>query len=68
MARTLLGGLPKWMKEKYANTAIVCRPQVSFLPLVEDKGTVKTAPQPSLEKTLLILKKRKEANKETVAV
>ncbi|KAF9333321.1 hypothetical protein BG006_003770 [Podila minutissima] len=68
MARALLGGLPKWMKEKYANTTIVCRPQVSFLPLVEDKGTIKTAPQPSLEKTLLILKKRKEANKETVAV
>jgi hypothetical protein len=24
------------------------RPQVSFLPLAEDNGTVKTAPQPSL--------------------
>jgi hypothetical protein len=68
MARALLGGLPKWMKEKYAHNTITCRPQVSFLPLVEDKGSIKTAPQPSLEKTLLILKKRKEANRESVAV
>lgn len=32
--------------------------QVSFLPLVEDKGTVKAAAQPSLDKTLTILEQR----------
>ncbi|KAF9322198.1 hypothetical protein BG003_005361 [Podila horticola] len=42
--------------------------QERFQISIEDKGSVKTAPQPSLEKTLLILKKRKEANRETVAV
>lgn len=56
------------MKDKYAHTTITCRPQVSFLPLVEDKGTIKTAPQPSLEKTLLILRKREEAKKGILAV
>ncbi|KAI9239642.1 hypothetical protein MVEG_07746 [Podila verticillata NRRL 6337] len=67
MVRGLISSIPQWIKDKYAHTFITCRPQVSFLPLVEDKGAVKTAPQPSLEKTLLILKKHTEA-KRTVTV
>lgn len=34
------------------------RPQASFLPLIEDKGTLERVPQPSLAKTLPILEAR----------
>ncbi|KAG0343950.1 hypothetical protein BG004_004865 [Podila humilis] len=69
MARAVMGNMPQWMKERYAQATLACRPQVSFLPLVEDLGKVKRAPQPSLEKTLLILKKRRtQKNTTTIAV
>jgi len=37
------------------------RPQLSFLPLVEDKGSVQPAYQASLHKTLAILEKVNDA-------
>lgn len=42
---------------------VSARPQLSFLPLVEDKGQSKPLYQPSLEKTLAILK-QETLNKE----
>lgn len=44
------------------------RPQASFLPLIEDKGTSPAAPQPSLTKTLEILKSQGRAIVQATAV
>lgn len=57
----ILNSLPKWIIEKAAYDNVRCRPQVSFLRLVEDGGKVKASPQPSLHKTLDILKRREKA-------
>lgn len=40
------------------------RPQVSFLPLFKDNGSVPPMAQPSLEKTLPIIQARLEAEQE----
>jgi hypothetical protein len=45
-----------WKKIIAKGTA--SRPQVSFLPLVEDKGTTRPIPQPSLKKTLPLIEKK----------
>ncbi|KAF9334058.1 hypothetical protein BG006_002770 [Podila minutissima] len=60
-ARYILNNLPKWIIEKAAYDNVRSRPQVSFLPLVEDVGKVPASPQPSLAKTLEILRKREKA-------
>lgn len=47
--------MPHWLWMIILKSEPSDRPQVSFLPLVEDKGTIPPAPQPSLTKTLEIL-------------
>ncbi|GJJ71455.1 hypothetical protein EMPS_03805 [Entomortierella parvispora] len=62
-AKTILGAvmrfiqrrMPHWLWMRILKSEPTDRPQVSFLPLVEDKGTIPPAPQPSLTKTLEIL-------------
>ncbi|KAG0341796.1 hypothetical protein BG000_007979 [Podila horticola] len=58
LARFILNYLPKWLIEKAAYDNVRCRPQISFLPQVKDVGLVVASPQPSLEKTLLILEQQ----------
>lgn len=65
--------IPPWLQRKIVIKMTETRPQVSFLPLVEDKGTVKPIYQASLQKTLAILKRRAANEKDapgdaTVAV
>ncbi|KAF9393813.1 hypothetical protein CPC16_001065 [Podila verticillata] len=58
----LLKRLPLWLwKRLLAAKKNEARPQVSFLPLVEDKGARPPAPQPSLYKTLALLETRAKA-------
>ncbi|KAG0034670.1 hypothetical protein BGZ81_003714 [Podila clonocystis] len=59
LARFILNYLPKWLIEKAAYDNVRCRPQIAFLPQVKDVGLVAASPQPSLEKTLLIMKQQK---------
>ncbi|GJJ68600.1 hypothetical protein EMPS_00946 [Entomortierella parvispora] len=54
-ARFFQKNLPNWVWMMVLKKASAFRPQASFLPLAEDKGTVPPAPQPSLTKTLAIL-------------
>jgi len=46
------------MLKLFLRKIVSTRPQVSFLPLVEDKGATKPIYQPSLEKTLAIYQER----------
>ncbi|KAG0340529.1 hypothetical protein BG004_006365 [Podila humilis] len=57
-ARYVLTNFPKWLIEKAAYDNVRCRSMISFLPLVEDIGSLKPSKQPSLDKTLAILQKR----------
>ncbi|KAI9240078.1 MAG: hypothetical protein BYD32DRAFT_193624 [Podila humilis] len=50
--------IPSWLWKRIMTKPILARPQASFLPLVEDKGTKPVIRQPSLYKTLPILEKR----------
>ncbi|KAF9184637.1 hypothetical protein BGZ51_003221 [Haplosporangium sp. Z 767] len=67
IARFIARNMPKsiWRVSQSKNAA--CRPQVSFLPLVEDSGTVKPQYQPSLEKTRIILEDKEKREAETIA-
>ncbi|KFH66033.1 hypothetical protein MVEG_08134 [Podila verticillata NRRL 6337] len=56
--RALLKRIPYWLWRKMLVKMSLSRPQVSFLPLAEDKGTLTPKYQPSLQKTLEILKRR----------
>ncbi|KAF9370612.1 hypothetical protein CPB97_002612 [Podila verticillata] len=58
--RAVLKWLPAWVWERIISSMAVIRPQAAFLPLIEDKPSLKPAHQPSLEKTLVILKKQAE--------
>lgn len=40
--------MPPWAMRLMERRQFTHRPQASFLPLVEDNGAVKSAPQPSL--------------------
>lgn len=40
--------MPAWLNKITMGKMVVNRPQLSFLPKVEDKGTVKALKQPSL--------------------
>ncbi|KAG0035783.1 hypothetical protein BGZ82_005121 [Podila clonocystis] len=58
IARFLFKYMPPWLMRQVIIKACRARPQVSFLPLIKDLGTVKPANQPSLDKTLAIIEKR----------
>jgi len=49
----MIRNLPKWIWLMTLRKLASNRPQVAFLPLVEDKGSVKPVSQPSLSKTRL---------------
>ncbi|KAG0359844.1 hypothetical protein BG005_011974, partial [Podila minutissima] len=62
--RHLFRHMPKWLWRLAMIKNAKLRPQASFLPQVEDNGTAKAGGyQPSLQKTLAILKERAEAEK-----
>ncbi|KAG9071660.1 hypothetical protein KI688_005873 [Linnemannia hyalina] len=48
VTRYLVKHTPPWVMHKFERRQFIQRPQAAFLPPAEDKGTVKTAPQPSL--------------------
>ncbi|KAG0018550.1 hypothetical protein BGZ81_010186 [Podila clonocystis] len=58
IARLFFKYMPPWLMRQVIIKACRARPQVSFLPLIKDLGTVKPAKQPSLDKTLAIIEKR----------
>ncbi|KAF9214463.1 hypothetical protein BGZ59_003640 [Podila verticillata] len=64
LSKSLFRNLPQWLLRLVVTKMVAARPQVSFLPLVEDKGSKKPIYQPSLEKTLAIHKAR-AAKKQT---
>ncbi|KAG0354647.1 hypothetical protein BG005_006315 [Podila minutissima] len=72
LTRFVLGWLPASVFRQIVIKMSLVRPQASFLPLIEEKGTLELAPQPSLTKTLPILEKRarakERASKSPVAV
>ncbi|KAF9375488.1 hypothetical protein CPB97_011415 [Podila verticillata] len=55
LTRFLMKRVPAWLWRRLTIQMSAARYQVSFLPLVEDKGEVKPMNQPSLHKTLAIL-------------
>ncbi|KAG0090118.1 hypothetical protein BGZ92_003660 [Podila epicladia] len=59
--RFLMKRIPAWLWRRLQIQMSAARSQVSFLPLVEDKGEVKPMHQPSLHKTLAILEKQGRA-------
>ncbi|KAF9901069.1 hypothetical protein BX616_002390, partial [Lobosporangium transversale] len=70
IARYLTKNMPTCLGNILTKRAIESRPQVSFLPLVEDKGTVPPKYQPSLQRTLEIRKAREttEARQATAPI
>lgn len=58
VSRYWLKHMPHWLWRRVLIQSALVRPQISFLPLVEDLGTTKPITQPSLQKTLAILEKR----------
>ncbi|KAF8977442.1 hypothetical protein BGZ52_007048, partial [Haplosporangium bisporale] len=53
--RALFKRMPKWIWNRiFLTTMAKARPQLSFLPLVKDTGSVRPLYQPSLHKTLAI--------------
>ncbi|KAG0334888.1 hypothetical protein BG004_000232 [Podila humilis] len=59
--------MPDWLMRTILKKSVLIRPQVAFLPLVEDKGTVPCIPQPSFVKTLPIFQERIEKQKAEAA-
>ncbi|KAG0041430.1 hypothetical protein BGZ89_007436 [Linnemannia elongata] len=70
--RAIIKRIPAWLLQKMESQQLCHHPQVAFLPLVEDMGTFRPGPQPSLavksapEKTANCYVK--ETNLSTVAV
>lgn len=60
--------MPRWLMKKIIIRRTRSRPQVSFLPLFKDNGSVPPMAQPSLEKTLPIIQARIEAEQTTAEV
>ncbi|KAF9374045.1 hypothetical protein CPC16_001521, partial [Podila verticillata] len=58
--------MPAWMWHMMIVRLAAARPQVSFLPLVEDKGTKKVQPQPSLFKTLALREALREQRQKAI--
>ncbi|KAF9140911.1 hypothetical protein BG015_001469, partial [Linnemannia schmuckeri] len=48
ITRTIIKRVPTWLMRKMASQQYCHRPQVAFLPLIEDKGSFRPAHQPSL--------------------
>ncbi|OAQ33866.1 FAD/NAD(P)-binding domain-containing protein [Linnemannia elongata AG-77] len=48
ITRAIIKRLPTWVMRKMESQQYCHRPQVAFLPLVEDMGTFRPGPQPSL--------------------
>ncbi|KAF9997636.1 hypothetical protein BGZ80_006954, partial [Entomortierella chlamydospora] len=51
LVRAILRRMPRWILFAICARAVRSRPQISFLPLAEDKCQIKALHQPSLEKT-----------------
>ncbi|KAF9406928.1 hypothetical protein BGZ94_002892 [Podila epigama] len=58
MTREFMKRMPMWLYKLISKKICALRYQVSFLPLVEDKGKVKLRYQASLQETLKILKEQ----------
>ncbi|KAG0321945.1 hypothetical protein BG000_003063 [Podila horticola] len=58
LSKSLFRHMPEWLIRIVRLKMVAARPQLSFLPLVKDKGSIPPKYQPSLEKTLPILKER----------
>ncbi|KAF9384136.1 hypothetical protein CPB97_005906 [Podila verticillata] len=58
VVRAVMKRFPDWLWRRLKISMNRSRPQVSFLPLVEDKGSVELLYQPSLHKTLAIHKEQ----------
>ncbi|KAI1319716.1 hypothetical protein EDD11_003410 [Mortierella claussenii] len=58
IVRYVARNMPGWLHNMAARTLTARRPQVSFLTLVKDEGTLQPKHQPSLQKTLAIHKAR----------
>ncbi|KAF9405918.1 hypothetical protein BGZ94_003333 [Podila epigama] len=68
IVRGILKHLPSFLMRRLAIAQLVAvRPQVSFLPLIEDKATYPAHYQPSLHKTLAIHKKLAEERAATAS-
>ncbi|KAF9295582.1 hypothetical protein BGZ88_001815 [Linnemannia elongata] len=46
--RAIIKRIPAWLLRKMESQQLCHHPQVAFLPLVEDKGTFRPGPQPSV--------------------
>ncbi|KAG0055386.1 hypothetical protein BGZ83_008778 [Gryganskiella cystojenkinii] len=55
IVRYLFKNMPQWLWLILLKKMYSSRPQVSFLPRVEDKGSVPPIPQPSYDKTIVIM-------------
>ncbi|KAF9170196.1 hypothetical protein BGX21_011185 [Mortierella sp. AD011] len=51
IVRGILGYMPRWLWFQIRARGVRCRPQISFLPLAQDKCQIKAMHQPSLENT-----------------
>lgn len=60
LIRSLFRRMPRWLVKKLLFKMGCVRPQVSFLPLVQDRGSIKPMDQPSLNKTLAYHKEREK--------
>ncbi|KAF9302503.1 hypothetical protein BGZ74_005264, partial [Mortierella antarctica] len=58
VTKAIFKSAPAWLWFRVIVNMSLVRPQVSFLPLVKDTGSVPPLPQPSLVKTLAILKEQ----------
>ncbi|KAF9932218.1 hypothetical protein BGZ67_004860 [Mortierella alpina] len=58
IVRYMAKNMPDWLWTFSHTKNVANRPQVAFLPLVQDEGTVKPQYQPSLHKTLEIMRAR----------
>ncbi|KAI1318948.1 hypothetical protein EDD11_005382 [Mortierella claussenii] len=66
--RFITRNMPLWLHKLSLKSAVVYRPQVSFLPLVKDVGTFPASYQASLEKTLAIRKAKEQQQQSTQAI
>ncbi|KAF9307779.1 hypothetical protein BG003_000217 [Podila horticola] len=66
LSKSLFRHMPEWLIRIVRLKMVAARPQLSFLPLIKDKGSIPPKYQPSLEKTLPILKER-AARKQVMA-
>ncbi|KAG0331371.1 hypothetical protein BG004_001698 [Podila humilis] len=58
VTRAIFRRMPTWLWRSVLKKTIAARPQVWFLPLVDDKGSIPPILQPSLLKTMALIKQR----------